>query len=80
VRPENFLVKKSESGETFQVFQIDFAQTDYRDGLSWEMWRDRKACLDEEGAVGLVMQWLLKGGFKYKRSYKYYPDRGDNDK
>ena len=33
VRPENFLVKKAESGETYQVFQIDFAQTYYMDWL-----------------------------------------------
>jgi len=74
VRPGNFLVKKAESGETFQVFQIDFAQTSYRDGLSWEMWKDRKVLYDEEGAVGLVMQKELEGGFKYKPSYKYLPE------
>ena len=43
----------------------------------WAIWM---ACLDEEGAVGLVMQQLLEGGFNNKRSYKYYPDRSDNDK
>ena len=80
VRPENFLVRKAEPGETFQVFQIDFGQTDFMDGLPWETWRDLKACIDEEGAIGLVMQNLLEGGFKYKRSYKYYPDDFNNDK
>ena len=66
--------------ETFQIFRIDFAQMDYMDGLPWETWRDLKACLDEEGAVSLVMQQLLEGGFNNKRSYKYYPDRSDRDK
>ena len=71
VRPENFLVKKSECGETFQVFQINFAQTDFMDNMPWGVWEECQAGIDEEGAVGLVMQKLLGGGFKYKPSFKF---------
>jgi RIO-like serine/threonine protein kinase len=36
VRPENFLVRSNPEGK-YQVFQIDFSEVYYRDGLSWEM-------------------------------------------
>ena len=77
VRPGNFLVT-SNSGGKYQVFQIDFGHADYRDGLSWEVWRENKASLDEEGAVGMVMERLLKGGFKYRRSWKFHLDDEGN--
>jgi hypothetical protein len=70
VCPENFLVRSNPGGK-YQVFQIDFSETHHRDGLAWGTWRDWKYCVDEEGAVGLVMQQRLKGGFEYKRSFKY---------
>ena len=62
--PENFLVRSNPGGK-YQVFQIDFSETHHRDGLAWGTWRDWKYCVDEEGAVGLVMQQRLKGGFEY---------------
>jgi hypothetical protein len=69
VRPENFLVRFNPEGK-YQVFQINFSYTHYRDGMAWAKWRDWKYCIDE-GVVGLAMQQRLKGGFKYKRSFKY---------
>ena len=70
VRPENFLVRSNPEGK-YQVFQIDFSETRYRDDLPLEIWRERKYTKDEEGAVGLVMQQRLKGGFEYKCSSKW---------
>ena len=70
----------SHAGRKHFRFQIDFAHTYYMDGLSWETWQDSKACFDEEGVVGFVMQKQLEGGFKYKLFYKYYLDCGANDK
>ena len=70
VRAENFLVRTNPEGK-YQVFQIDFSETHHRDGLPLEIWREQKYTKDEEGAVGLVMQQRLKGGFEYKRSSKW---------
>ena len=39
VRPENFLVRTNPEGK-YQVFQIDFSDTYYRDGMAWPKWRD----------------------------------------
>ena len=70
VRPENFLVRTNPEGK-YQVFQIDFGETHHRDGMAWAKWRHWKYCIDEEGAVGSVMQQRLIRGFEYKRSFKY---------
>jgi len=72
VRPGNFIVKGPRPDGSYQVFQIDFGQVYFREGAPWEKWRERKRLFDEEGAVGLVMQKLLKGGYTYKRSYKFH--------
>jgi serine/threonine protein kinase len=70
VRPENFLVRSNPEGK-YQVFQIDFSDAHHRDGLSWETWQERKYSFDEEGAIGLVMKLLLKGGIEFERSSKW---------
>jgi hypothetical protein len=68
VCPENFLVWSNPKGK-YQVFQIDFSETRHRDGLLWETWQERKYTIDE-GAISLVIQQQLKGGFEYKHSFK----------
>ncbi|KAJ5378539.1 hypothetical protein N7509_011658 [Penicillium cosmopolitanum] len=51
---------------------IDFAlcsfRKDYADDTDWSEW---KAMQDEEGAIGLIMQDRLEGGFIYSRSNRY---------
>ena len=73
VRPDNMIVRADEgSNHDYEVFMIDFAfsrlrQSDETD----DEWREAKRSQDEEGAIGYVMQHRLKGGFKYKPTYRY---------
>lgn len=54
------------------MFMIDFAICTFRREYPDETeWRLSKVMKDEEGAVGVVMQKYLKGGFVYKRSAVY---------
>lgn len=79
VRPENFIVSPLLGGQEVQqyrVFMIDFGLCRIRredeTDLQWGM---AKCTKDEEGAVGLVMQMILKRdyGFElhYERSGRY---------
>lgn len=72
VKTRNFLVRRDPIREVSKVFMIDFALCEFRrqdqDEREWRQW---KAIQDEEGAVGYVMQRLLKGGFVYCRSPLY---------
>ncbi|KAH8900592.1 hypothetical protein GQ53DRAFT_633295, partial [Thozetella sp. PMI_491] len=74
VRPGNFIVKETGQEGTYKIVQIDFGQVYFRDGASWEEWRDRKWAFDEEGAIGSAMEDLLGGGFKYTKSCKFNLD------
>lgn len=73
VNTRSFIVKKDmRAGSRYKVVMIDFAlcnfRKDYADDDDWSGW---KAIQDEEGAVGLIMQDRLKGGFVYRRSNRY---------
>ncbi|PVI02956.1 hypothetical protein DM02DRAFT_699754 [Periconia macrospinosa] len=69
VKPRNILVRKDADTQKFKVFLIDFGLCTFRkqnqDDRDWREW---KALEDEEGAVGLVMERKLKGGFRYCRT------------
>ena len=68
VKTRNIIVSKDQQGR-FRVFVIDFGTCHFRrecgSDREWWAW---KAGEDEEGAVGYVMQRILKGGFVYRRS------------
>jgi tRNA A-37 threonylcarbamoyl transferase component Bud32 len=69
VKPRNFLVRKDPDTRKFKVFMIDFGLCTFRKHNEDDQdWREWKALEDEEGAVGLVMERKLKGGFKYRRT------------
>ncbi|KAF2234187.1 hypothetical protein EV356DRAFT_515618 [Viridothelium virens] len=69
VKTRSFIVRKDPQLETFSVFMIDFGECVLRnqDESEYE-WRKWKAMQDEEGAIGMVMQRKLDGGFKYTRT------------
>lgn len=72
VRPRNFLVRWDETEVKYKAVMIDFAMCEFRgQEQDLEDWSKRKAWQDEEGAIGYVMQKILKGGFVYRRSNKY---------
>lgn len=72
VSTRNFIVRWNPVEAKFKAFMIDFALCKFRRQDQDERdWREWKAIQDEEGAVGFVMQRLLKGGFVYHRSVKY---------
>lgn len=68
VKTRNIIVSKDQQGR-FRVFVIDFGTCHFRRECErdreWWAW---KAGEDEEGAVGYVMQRMLKGRFVYRRS------------
>ncbi|OQD67908.1 hypothetical protein PENPOL_c003G06773 [Penicillium polonicum] len=73
VKTRSFIVKKDTRAESgCKVVMIDFAlcnfRKDYADDVDWS---EAKAIQDEEGAVGLIMQDRLEGGFAYRRSNRY---------
>ncbi|KAJ9491106.1 hypothetical protein VN97_g2159 [Penicillium thymicola] len=73
VKTRSFIVKKDTRAESgYKVVMIDFAlcnfRKDYADNVDWS---EAKAIQDEEGAVGLIMQDRLEGGFVYRRSNRY---------
>ncbi|ODM18947.1 hypothetical protein SI65_05564 [Aspergillus cristatus] len=71
VNVRNFIVQKGPAG-IFKPSMIDFAtcrfRREYKDEHDWREWKSRQ---DEEGAVGFVMQRMLKGGYAYHRSAYY---------
>lgn len=73
VNTRSFIVqedKRTESG--YKVFMIDFALCNFREDYADDVdWSEGKAIQDEEGAVGLIMQDRLGGGFVYRRSNRY---------
>ncbi|KAF1962645.1 hypothetical protein CC80DRAFT_521704 [Byssothecium circinans] len=69
VKTRNFLVRKNADTRKFKVFMIDFGLCTFRKQNEDDReWRELKALEDEEGAVGLVMERKLNGGFKYRRT------------
>lgn len=64
------------SGEKYKVFLIDFGHCCFKDECPEEVgehgWRTKQALVDEEGAIGRVMEANLKvfrgGGFTYRES------------
>lgn len=73
VKTRSFIVKKDTRAESrYKVVMIDFAlcnfRKDYADNVDWS---EAKAIQDEEGAVGLIMQDRLEGGFVYRRYNRY---------
>lgn len=71
VKTRSFIVREN-PGNKLKVFMIDFAlckfRREYQDEADWWEWKARQ---DEEGAVGVLMQKYLKGGFVYRRSDLY---------
>jgi hypothetical protein len=71
VKSRSFVVSQAK-GNTFKVVMIDFALCSFRrDYDDEEDWSVSKAAQDEEGAIGLIMQARLNGGFVYCRSDRY---------
>ncbi|KAI9690112.1 MAG: hypothetical protein M1822_009073 [Bathelium mastoideum] len=69
VKTRSFIVRKDPQSEKFRVCMVDFGSCVLRKpDESDDEWREWKAMQDEEGAIGLVMQRQLDGGFKYTRS------------
>ncbi|MCJ1377659.1 hypothetical protein MMC17_000755 [Xylographa soralifera] len=63
VRPTNMLVAGSSSGEngSWKVAMVDFAMCELRhESKSDKDWKAEKRTLDEEGAIGYVMEMKLK--------------------
>jgi hypothetical protein len=73
VKTRSFIVKKDPRAESgYKVVMIDFALCNFRkDYADDDDWSESKAIQDEEGAVGLIMQDRLEGGFVYRRSNRY---------
>lgn len=68
VKTRNIIIGKDQQGR-FKVFVIDFGTCHFRrECESDKEWWEWKAGEDEEGAVGYVMQSILKGWFIYRRS------------
>jgi len=69
IKTRSFIVRKDPNTEQFKVFMIDFgACVLRRPDEDDDEWREWKAMQDEEGAIGIVMQSKLDGGFKYTRT------------
>lgn len=69
IKTRSFIVRKDPNTEQFKVFMIDFgACVLRRPDEDDDEWREWKAMQDEEGAIGMVMQSKLDGGFKYTRT------------
>ncbi|KAJ5994805.1 hypothetical protein N7481_001782 [Penicillium waksmanii] len=74
VQTRSFIVQKDKacSEKGYKVFMIDFALCNFRkDYADDNNWSESKAIQDEEGAIGLIMQDRLEGGFVYSRSNRY---------
>ncbi|KAJ5968076.1 hypothetical protein N7501_004324 [Penicillium viridicatum] len=71
VKTSSFIVKDTRAESGCKVVMIDFAlcnfRKDYADDVDWS---EAKA-IQDEGAVGLIMQDRLEGGFAYRRSNRY---------
>lgn len=87
VRPDNFMVSPSKDGrvgeQPYHVFMIDFVLCRVRgEDEPIEEWGKEKSTKDEDGAVGLVMQLILKRdygfGIEYERVEKW-DEWGDTD-
>ncbi|PYH96619.1 hypothetical protein BO71DRAFT_320495, partial [Aspergillus ellipticus CBS 707.79] len=71
-RPEYLRVRPDDDGATPKVFMVDFSTCSFRrSGMSDNEWRRRKADVNEEGAIGSVMELLLQGGYQYRPSQMY---------
>ncbi|KAF2432674.1 hypothetical protein EJ08DRAFT_677542 [Tothia fuscella] len=69
VNTRSFIIRGNPSATEFSVRMIDFGHCVLKGADEGEQdWRKRKAREDEEGAIGVVMQRKLKGGFIYTRS------------
>lgn len=72
IQTRNILVRENKKGEapsSYEVIFIDFGNCRFRGpDQSEEDWRHEKSEMDEEGAIGCVMEHKLKGGFKYQRT------------
>ena len=69
VKTRNFIVRKDPDTGRLKVFMIDFGLCRLRKRrLDDQDWKWMKAVMDEEGAVGKVMERKLKGGFEYRRT------------
>lgn len=71
VNVRHFIVQKGPTG-TFKLSMINFAiclfRREYKDEHDWREWKSHQ---DEEGAVGYVMQRMLKGVYAYHWSAYY---------
>jgi hypothetical protein len=74
VKTRSFMVQPNPDPDTaqFKLCMMDFGSCVLRkpdqDDHDWREW---KAMQDEEGAIGLVMERKLRGGFKYTPSLEY---------
>lgn len=83
VRLENFMVVPKPD-KTYQVFMIDLGQCRTRRADEKDSrWKRAKGMVDEEGAVGTVMQNILKRhNFElyFERSRKYILRQGEEQR
>lgn len=86
MRPDNFIVSPSsdrQDDQPYRVYMIDFGLCRIRGtdetGLEWGRAKSTK---DEEGAVGLIMQMILKRDYGFELEYESsgrYDEWGDTD-
>lgn len=86
VRPDNFMVPPSSSsqdGQSYRVYIIDFDLCRIRGNEETDLeWGRAKSTKDEEGAVGLVMQMILKRDHGFELEYESsgrYDEWADTD-
>jgi hypothetical protein len=69
VKTRSLIIRKDSRTGDFTPLMMDFGHCVIRKPDQDDHdWRESKAHQDEEGAIGLVMERLLNGGFVYKRS------------
>lgn len=79
VKTRSFIIRRDPITEKYDMKMIDFGECVFRGpGQSDEEWRKEKWSQDEEGAVGVVMEHKLKGGFVYTQSLRYMSDRDES--
>ncbi|KAF1814052.1 hypothetical protein P152DRAFT_481210 [Eremomyces bilateralis CBS 781.70] len=69
VKTRNFIIRTDPRTALLKIIMLDFGACVLRKpDQDDQEWRAQKAAQDEEGAIGLVMEKKLKGGFQYTRS------------
>lgn len=72
VKTRSFVIKHDAAMTQFKAVMMDFGTCVLRrPDQDEDDWREWKSLEDEEGAIGLVMERKLQGGFKYTPTLEY---------